>query len=410
MPKVIYLYDDIGEYGVSAQSFAREMAAAVGSDIELHICCYGGEVSHGFAIANTVKGHVGKKVAIIDGYCASAATFVAMYCDEIRMHEMSMLMIHRSAGGVFGHADELDDKARALHGIDSIMHATYKAKSGADDATVTGWMAGDMYLTPAQALAAKLCDSIIPGPSPVAAATAKSPKFYAMAGKLPASVRAFLSPPVPIPTPAPAPKAAAPAPTRSQGMDRKQLIGALAASLALSMELMQQASESPDADLQAAATASLAEGVLPCAMNLIMPLARAEGMDETPGQAKTVLAVFEEVQKATGNKGSAGILGDLDALVVAAKSKTSTAQASLDVQVEVEIQKGIKAVKLLPAQAAAYRTAIASGKRTLADLKNFIASALPAGTNASSEETRGAKTGTDDTTSGDPEVAEMLDF
>lgn len=399
----IDLYEDIGEYDVSAQSFAREMAAAAGSDIELHICCYGGEVSHGFAIANMVKAHVGKKVAIVDGYCASAATFVAMYCDEIRMHEMSMLMMHRSLGGAWGHADELDDKARALNNIDSIMAAAYKAKTGADDATVASWMAGDMYLTPAQALAAKLCDSIIPGPSPRAAATAKSPKFYALAGKLPESVRAFLNPAAAAPKAQPV---AAPIPPsgvikmKSTAITRGLLLGltALAHFGAL-----------------AGASADPEEKQLGEQLNAIdVTAARAVLADVKDAPELTaLLALHAKAVELVGSPD--GLCGGLDALALNSSAKGAAASMGRMAQVDallasaVTPQKGADGItpprKLTQAQAAGQRAQfVANLDKPIADLAAFIRLAHPL-VALNTAEDQGSGASTNDGGELDPEYA-----
>lgn len=370
--KVIQLYDDIGEYGVSAQSFASVMAEAAGSDIELHICCYGGEVSHGFAIANMVKGHVGKKVAVVDGYCASAATFVAMYCDEIHMHEMSMLMMHRSLGGVIGHADDMDDKARALHGIDSIMAATYKAKSGADDATVAAWMAGDTYLTPAQALAAKLCDKVIPGPSPKGAASAKSPKFYAMAGKLPEAVLAFLNPPTVAALPVVSPVVPVPS-IGAKKMKSTLITRGLAMALAALASFGAQAAASSDPEEKALGDQLTALDTATFTAALV-DVKDAPDLDD-------LLAVRAKVVEMVGSED--GLIGGLDAISANAARKGAAAGADKMAQVNALLATAVDPPKgsprkLTPAMAASQRQAYAKNPdKPIADLSAFIRLSQP---------------------------------
>ena len=199
--KVIQLYQPIGELDffspdcMSATMFAEELRGAAGHDIELRISSPGGEVSHGFAMAALLRGHVGKKTAIIDGFCASAATFPALACDEVLMNELSMFMIHRSSGGARGHADDMEDVASVLNSLDALAAAEYERKSGQSKATVAGWMARNTWFTPTQALAAGLCSKVLTGRSPAAAkATAQTIKYYMRAGSLPDDVRAFMNP------------------------------------------------------------------------------------------------------------------------------------------------------------------------------------------------------------------------
>lgn len=192
-------------------------------------------------------------------------------------------------------------------------------------------------------------------------------------------------------------------------MDRMQMIEMLAMTGAQMMRTLQMASESPDADIQAAAGACLAEGCMPMMMEQVMTLAKAAGMemdgDQMAAKAKTIHAVYAAAQRVTGVK--EGIVGALEALQVNASAKATPAAASVDVAIEAELQRGIKLCKILPAQAAGWRSSIASGDRTVADLKSFVTLALPAAPKASSEQVHGAAIDLE-TTVVDPVVADLL--
>lgn len=401
----IFLDGEISEWDCSAR-WLREQLSRIGpaEDLDLHISSPGGDVMQGFAMSNLLRLHKGRKTAIVDGLCASAATLPAMACDSLRMHRLSMLMIHNPWGGAAGDAEELETKAGVLRSIEDLVTAVYVRKSGAPETTVREWMAAETWMTPDQAVSNGLCDSIVDAPVDPAM-VAKARTYYAKFRNPPAALAPAKG--EHLPAPVPAPKAAAPSPKRST-MDRKQMLEALAGAGAMHMLLMQQAAESPEADIQAAATQCLAENCLPMAVGLIMNLAQAEGMggaDEMSAKAKTILSVYSAAQRVTGLK--EGLVGALEALQANASAKVAPAAASVDVQVEAEIQKGIKACKILPAQAAGWRASIASGDRTIADLKSFVAIALPAAPKASSEQVHGAALDLE-TPVADPVVADLL--
>ncbi|MEH8079430.1 Clp protease ClpP, partial [Gallibacterium anatis] len=71
----VFIYDEIGFWGVSAQQFANELKE-IGNvrQINLHIHSPGGDVFDGIAIYNLLKNHPANKTVYIDGLAASMAS------------------------------------------------------------------------------------------------------------------------------------------------------------------------------------------------------------------------------------------------------------------------------------------------------------------------------------------------
>lgn len=163
----INLYDDI------KPEVARDIAAALlanpGSDVVLRINSPGGSVTDGYAIANALRTHVGNKVAVIEGVCASAATFPACACDEIHMHSESLFMIHSPWGEVSGKRDAMDAQGALLDKMAEQCIGMYQRKSGADAEQVRAWLAADTWMTPQEAQAAGFCDKILSDAPPPSA-------------------------------------------------------------------------------------------------------------------------------------------------------------------------------------------------------------------------------------------------
>ena len=95
----IYIYDEIGMWGISARRFTESLIALGNiNHINLHIHSPGGEVFEGIAIYNQLKNHNATITVYIDGLAASMASVIAMVGDEVIMPTNAMLMIHKPWG------------------------------------------------------------------------------------------------------------------------------------------------------------------------------------------------------------------------------------------------------------------------------------------------------------------------
>lgn len=180
-PYRIDLYQPIGGwFGMTASEMRSLLVNASPADIELHIHSDGGCAFEGFAIANVLADYKGKKTAVIDGMCGSAAVGIALMCDERKANVASMWMTHLPWAITCGTAEQHEDNATVLKQITDCMVKLYSSRTGKDEATVRGWMAmgRDTYWTPAQALEAGLATEIIDLPIP-ASAQADVSKFLA---------------------------------------------------------------------------------------------------------------------------------------------------------------------------------------------------------------------------------------
>lgn len=133
---VIRLYDyidpDGGYWGISAGEFA-EALDAIEDDvdlIELRINSGGGAVWDGLAILNTLRSHDAPVLAVVDGIAASAASFIAVACDELVMMPNSKLMIHDALGICLGQAADMREYAQFLDDTSDNIAEIYATKAG----------------------------------------------------------------------------------------------------------------------------------------------------------------------------------------------------------------------------------------------------------------------------------------
>jgi ATP-dependent Clp protease protease subunit len=179
-PMEIDLYDEVSLWSV--RGIVQQLRSAPDAPITLRINSPGGDVQEGFALANALRSHKGRKIAVIEGVCASAATFPACACDELHMHAESLLMIHSPWGGTAGDASELESFADVLKKMSDLMVGMYQRKTGADEETVRGWMSKETWMKPQEAKDAGFCDLIISADEPLSARARR--RFAALVAKL----------------------------------------------------------------------------------------------------------------------------------------------------------------------------------------------------------------------------------
>ena len=168
----VWLYDMIVSDsfwgGVSAIDFAKQMTAIDAKTIHLRIHSPGGEVFAGQAMAQIIREHAAHIIAHIDGYAASAASWVALAADEVVISAGGMIMIHNANTIAYGNARDLQDTAALLEKVDGILVATYAEATGQDPQQIADWMAAETWFTAEEALQYKFADRIAKTPDSAA--------------------------------------------------------------------------------------------------------------------------------------------------------------------------------------------------------------------------------------------------
>lgn len=104
----IYIYDEIGFWGVTAKQFISDLNALGDiTHINLHINSPGGDVFEGIAIFNALKTHGASITVYVDGVAASMASVIAMVGNPVIMPENTFMMIHKPFGFTGGDAEDM---------------------------------------------------------------------------------------------------------------------------------------------------------------------------------------------------------------------------------------------------------------------------------------------------------------
>lgn len=90
---------------IDAITQSREPAS-----IFLHVHSYGGSVFSGLSAMDEIKNSKVPITTIVDGCCASAATFLTFAGKTRLIHENSFMLIHQISGGFWGKFNELEDE------------------------------------------------------------------------------------------------------------------------------------------------------------------------------------------------------------------------------------------------------------------------------------------------------------
>src|SRR5690348_8855388 len=126
----VYLYDIIGDWGVSAGDVVAELRAIGDLPIDLHINSEGGSVFDGLAIYNALRNHSKPVTAYIDALAASAASFIAMAASRIVIAKNASMMIHDAIGFAYGNAADMRALAELLDESSNTIAEIYDDHAG----------------------------------------------------------------------------------------------------------------------------------------------------------------------------------------------------------------------------------------------------------------------------------------
>lgn len=157
----VYLYDEIGGWGITAKEFAKEIKGLGDiKHIDLHIHSPGGDVFEGMAIYNLLKNHPAKITVHVDGLAASMGSVIAMAGDTILMPENAMMMIHKPWGIQGGDADDMRKYAELLDKVEGTLVSAY-TRSGKSADEIKELLKAETWYTGEEAVTAGFADKVI---------------------------------------------------------------------------------------------------------------------------------------------------------------------------------------------------------------------------------------------------------
>jgi ATP-dependent protease ClpP protease subunit len=170
----LYLYDEIGFWGINAQEFVTNLNAIDADTIHLRVDSIGGDVFAARAIQTALKQHKARIMVHIDGLAASAASFIAMAGDEIEMTDGGFMMIHKAMSfvDIFGYfncddctklTDDMGKEQDRLNKVDDSIANDYAKRTGKTPEETKQWMADESWFTAQESLDLGLIDRVYNG-------------------------------------------------------------------------------------------------------------------------------------------------------------------------------------------------------------------------------------------------------
>jgi len=156
----VYIFDEIGTYGITAQEFITDIKDLKDTPINLRINSLGGDVFDGMAMYNVIKRREAKTTVYIEGIAASIATIISLGADEVVMAENSLFMIHNAWGGTMGEAKDMRKTAETLEKITGELTDIYRKKTGLSYDALAEMMDEETWLNANEAFELGFIDTI----------------------------------------------------------------------------------------------------------------------------------------------------------------------------------------------------------------------------------------------------------
>lgn len=188
----LYVYDVIDSWwGVNAKDIVRDISGLRAQTINLHINSPGGDVFEARAIKTALEQTSARVVAYVDGLAASAASFLMLAADEIRIAKGAFVMIHNPWGFAMGDAGEMRATADLLDQIGGVIAQDYVDKTGLAKTDVLAMMDAETWMDADEAIAKGFADSLLEKSAKASNLKRFDVSAYAKAPDLAAAARAL---------------------------------------------------------------------------------------------------------------------------------------------------------------------------------------------------------------------------
>lgn len=146
---VAYRWD---ESDTSAWSFRRELQEIDADVIRVHIDSYGGSVSEGWAIYNTLREHPARIETYADGFVASAALYPYLAGEMRQASPVAAFYLHPVMTAAAGYAEDLEKAADEIRKLTEIGVQAFVERTGMSADEVRTLMDAETWLSPDEAL------------------------------------------------------------------------------------------------------------------------------------------------------------------------------------------------------------------------------------------------------------------
>ncbi len=155
-----------GWHEINSGEVVRKQLKELGDveNIDVLITSMGGNVDYALQIHDALKDHPAKVTTIINGFCASAATIIALCGDVRRISKNSVYLIHKCSSYAWGNEHDLEVELESQKTVNDVLYNMYKSACRKSDEELTELFNADnghgRWLTAQEVVDFGFCDEI----------------------------------------------------------------------------------------------------------------------------------------------------------------------------------------------------------------------------------------------------------
>lgn len=155
------IYNYMGYQNVSPNSINQILSEANGDAVVFKINSGGGYMDAGSEIYSAIKEYAGQTTSEVVGYACSAASWIALASDKVKIAPTGQLMIHRVATNADGNSDDLSSALQSVNSMDQALLEVYANKTGLDKQEIYRMMCNETWLNAKDAVDKGFADEIM---------------------------------------------------------------------------------------------------------------------------------------------------------------------------------------------------------------------------------------------------------
>lgn len=159
-PAEIFLYDEIGAWGIGAGDFVRELQEVEAGELVVRINSPGGSVDDGVAIFEALQNFNGQVTTRGDAAVYSIASVIMQAGDKREMAPRARMLVHEASTFVGGTAKAFEDTAARLRETTKMIAGVYAERSGKEAAYWLDKMEAETRFTAQETVDEGLADSL----------------------------------------------------------------------------------------------------------------------------------------------------------------------------------------------------------------------------------------------------------
>ena len=152
------------DFGVSDVQFRNDMEAITDDVVTIRINSPGGDVWVASSMVSCLIDRVnqgGTVNAVIDGACASAATFLSIKCNNVKMSPHGLFMIHEAETMAMGRHDDFMNMAKMLKNVNKNMARAYAKRTNMEMDDILAALKKELFMDSEEALEKGFIDEIM---------------------------------------------------------------------------------------------------------------------------------------------------------------------------------------------------------------------------------------------------------